>query len=173
MQEKGCGIRLTWKCAPVYQSCEQIDFDLRCKPDPDAVDALYLGDLDRLYESITNNPAFEQYGSKVLSRPLYAPGDTAETSDYQLGPWIVVFENAVSDEEADRFIKLGSKVGCTRSVTNTADAKEKDGKFSMVADTRPTSTTLVPARLCRRPYCPKSHESNCNHYIDCRNAADT
>jgi hypothetical protein len=114
-----------------------MDFDLRCKLDPDAADALYPGDLDRLYESIITNPAFEQYGSKVLSRPLYAPGDTAE-----------MFENAVSDEEADRFIELGSKVGCTRSVTNTADAKEKDGTFSMVADTRPTSTTLMPVPLC-------------------------
>jgi hypothetical protein len=87
-----------------------MDFDLRCKLDPAAVDALYPGDLDRLYESITSNPAFEQYGPKVLSRPSYAPGDTAETTDYQLGPWIVVFENALTDEEADRFIELGSKV---------------------------------------------------------------
>jgi prolyl 4-hydroxylase len=98
-------------CAPVCESCEYMDFDLRCKVDPDAVDALYPGDLDRLYESITTNPAFDQYGIKVLSRPSYAPGDTAETADYQLGPWVVVFENIMTDEEADRIIELGSKEG--------------------------------------------------------------
>jgi hypothetical protein len=67
-------------CAPVCESCEYMDFDLRCKVDPDAVDALYPGDLDRLYESIITNPPFEQYGLKVLSRPSYAPSDTAETT---------------------------------------------------------------------------------------------
>jgi prolyl 4-hydroxylase len=131
---------MKFRCAPVCESCEQIDFDIRCKLNPDAVDALYPGDLDRLYESITTNPAFDQYGVKVLSRPSYAPGDTAETADYQLGPWMVVFENALTDEEADIFIELGSKVGYTKSVTNTG-AKEKDGTITAIGDTRRTSTT--------------------------------
>jgi prolyl 4-hydroxylase len=129
------------QCAPVCQACELMDFDLRCNLDPDAVDALYPGDLDRLYESITANSAFEQYGLKVLSRPSYAPGDTAETTDYQLGPWIVVFENAVTDEEADRIIELGGKVGFTKSVTNTVGVKEKDGTPTALGDPRRTSTT--------------------------------
>jgi prolyl 4-hydroxylase len=98
-------------CGPVCESCEYLAYDLRCKVDPDAVDAFYPGDLDRLYESIITNPDFDQYGPKVLSRPSYAPGDTAETTDYQLGPWIVAFENMVTDEEADRFIELGSTEG--------------------------------------------------------------
>jgi prolyl 4-hydroxylase len=138
-----CDVSTTMQlqCAPVCQSCELMDFDLRCKLDPDAVDALYPGDLDRLYESITTNPAFDQYGPKVLSRPSYALGDTAETADYQLGPWMVVFENAVTDEEADRFIELGSKVGYTKSVTNTVGAREKDGTSLALEDVRRTSTT--------------------------------
>jgi prolyl 4-hydroxylase len=128
------------ECAPLCHSCEQMDVDIRCKLDPDAVDALYPGDLDRLYESITTNPAFDKYGPKVLSRPSYAPGDTPETSDYQLGPWIVVFENAVTDEEADRFIELGSKLGYKQSVTHTLGQIEKDGKASSSRDTRRTSS---------------------------------
>jgi prolyl 4-hydroxylase len=128
------------QCAPVCQSCEQMDVDIRCKMDPDAVDALYPGDLDRLYESITTNPDFDKYGLKVLSRPSYAPGDTSETTDYQLGPWIVVFENALTDEEADRFIELGSDVGYAQSVTNVVGKKEKDGTPTQLVDTRRTST---------------------------------
>jgi prolyl 4-hydroxylase len=127
------------KCAPVCQSCEQMDFDFRCKLDPDAVDALYPGDLDRLYESIIANPAFEQFGLKVLSRPSYAPGDIAETADYQLGPWIVVFENAVTGDEADRFIELGSKVGYTKS--GTVGKQKEDGTLSTLENTLRTSTT--------------------------------
>jgi prolyl 4-hydroxylase len=130
---------MKFKCAPVCESCEETDFDVRCKLDPDAVDALYPGDLNRLYESITTNPAFDQYGVKVLSRPSYAPGDTAETADYQLGPWMVVFENALTDDEADRFIELGSKVGFTKS--QTVGKLEKDGTFSARGSTRRTSTT--------------------------------
>jgi prolyl 4-hydroxylase len=130
---------MKFKCAPVCESCEETDFDVRCKLDPDAVDALYPGDLNRLYESITTNPAFEQYGIKILSRPSYPPGDSAETTDYQIGPWIVVFENALTDEEADRFIELGSKVGFTKS--GTVGKLEKDGTFAVLGDTRRTSTT--------------------------------
>jgi prolyl 4-hydroxylase len=132
---------MPFRCAPVCESCEQMDFDIRCKVDPDAVDALYPDDLDRLYESITTNPAFEQYGLKVLSRPSYAPGDTAETSNYQLGPWIVVFDNALTDQEADRFVELGSKVGYAQSVTNAVGKQEKDGTVHGTGDTRRTSTT--------------------------------
>jgi prolyl 4-hydroxylase len=133
---------MKFQCAPVCRSCEQMDFDLRCKLDPDAVNALYPGDLDRLYESITTNPAFDQYGLQVLSRPSYAPGDTAETTtDYQLGPWLVLFDNALTDEEADRFIELGSKVGYTHSVTNSVGKQEKDGAFTELGDASRTSST--------------------------------
>jgi prolyl 4-hydroxylase len=132
---------MPFRCAPVCESCEKMDFDLRCKMDPDAVDALYPDDLDRLYESITTNPAFEEYGLRILSRPSYAPGDTAETTDYQLGPWLVVFDNALTDQEADRFVELGSKVGYKQSVTNAVGKKEKDGTIHGTGDIRRTSTT--------------------------------
>jgi prolyl 4-hydroxylase len=132
---------MKFQCAPVCESCEQMDADVRCRVDPDAIDALYPGDLDRLYESITTNPAFDKYGPKVISRPSYAPGDTSETTDYQLGPWIVVFENALTNEEADRFIELGSKLGYKESLTHIPGQSEKDGTPTLSKDTSRTSTT--------------------------------
>jgi prolyl 4-hydroxylase len=131
---------MKFECAPVCGSCEQMDVDFRCKVYPDDIDALYPGDLDRLYENIITNPAFERYGVKVLSRPSYAPGDTSETADYQLGPWLVVLDNAVTDEEADRLIELGSKVGYKRS-EGIASKQAKDGSFTSSRDLRRTSTT--------------------------------
>jgi prolyl 4-hydroxylase len=127
------------ECAPVCQSCEQMDVDIRCKVDPDAVDALHPGDLDRLYEGITTNPSFEQYDRKILSRPSYSPGDTAETADYQLGPWMVLFDNALTDEEADRFIELGNTVGFTRSTQ--AGKRATDGSIAGLRSSERTSTT--------------------------------
>jgi prolyl 4-hydroxylase len=130
---------MKFECAPVCESCEQMDVDVRCKVGPDAIDAFYPGDLDRRYENITTNPAFEQYGRRVLSRPSYAPGDTAETANYQLGPWMVVFDNALTDEEADKLIELGSKVGFARSVG--VGKQGKDGSISTTRDSSRTSTT--------------------------------
>jgi prolyl 4-hydroxylase len=130
---------MKFECAPVCASCEQMDVDVRCRVDPDAVDAFYPGDLDRRYENITTNPAFEQFGRKVLSRPSYAPGDTVETADYQLGPWMVVFDNALSDEEADRIIELGSNVGFEHSTG--VGKQKKDGSITNSRDSRRTSTT--------------------------------
>jgi prolyl 4-hydroxylase len=137
---------MKFNCAPLCESCEQMDVDFRCKADPDAIDALYPGDLDRLYENITSNPAFEQYERKVFSRPSYAPGDTAETADYQLGPWMVVFDNVVTDEEADRLIELGSNVGYGRS--EGVGKKAKDGTISVSRDLRRTSTTAWCLSKC-------------------------
>jgi prolyl 4-hydroxylase len=130
--------QMKFQCAPVCESCEQMDVDVRCRVDPDAIDALYPGDLDRRYENITTNPAFEQYGRRVLSRPSYAPGDTAETADYQLGPWLVVFDNALSDEESDKIIELGSKVGFARSTG--VGKKNEDGSVAQTSVAGRTST---------------------------------
>jgi prolyl 4-hydroxylase len=130
---------MKFNCAPVCESCELMDVDVRCKVDPDAVDAFYPGDLDRRYENITTNPDFEQYGRKVLSRPSYAPGDTVETADYQLGPWMVVFDNVLSDEEADRLIDVVSKVGFAYS-TGVGKQKE-DGSITNARDLGRTSST--------------------------------
>jgi prolyl 4-hydroxylase len=129
---------LKFECAPVCESCEQMDVDVRCRVDPDAIDALYPGDLDRRYENITTNPAFEKYGRRVLSRPSYAAGDNAETANYQLGPWMVVFDNVLSDEESDRIIELGSKVGFAHSTG--VGKRNEDGSHAQTRVAARTST---------------------------------
>jgi hypothetical protein len=78
---------MTVNCAPVCESCEQLHVETRCPMDPDAIDVLYPGDLDTMFQGIITNPDFQQYEPKVLSRPEFALGDSAETADYQLGPW--------------------------------------------------------------------------------------
>lgn len=115
------------KCGPVCQSCDYLSVETRCPLDPDAVDALYPGDVTKIFNRIQMDASLKQYQPKVLSRPNYLEGDTPETADYQIGPWMVVFDNAITDEEADRLIELGGIEGYERS----ADVGKKlaDGTY--------------------------------------------
>ena len=79
-----------------------------------------------MFESIVSNPVFQsQYDIKVLSRPDYADGDSADTVDYILGPWILTLDNFLSAAEAERLIELGQNMGYDRS-TDVGDI-EADG----------------------------------------------
>jgi prolyl 4-hydroxylase len=128
---------MTVNCAPVCESCEQVHPETRCPMDPDAIDVLYPGDLDKMFRGIITNPDFRQYDPKVLSRPDYAAGDSAETADYQLGPWMVVFDNAMSGEEADHFIAFGRMLGYRLSTTFHS---KKDGSYTESKNLARTST---------------------------------
>ena len=79
------------------------------------MDALYPGDVTKIFNRIQTDVSLQEYQPKIVSRPTYFEGDTRETADYQIGPWMVVFDNAISDEEADRLIELGGIEGYERS----------------------------------------------------------
>ena len=101
--------------------------------------AWYKGDLNAMFESIVSNPAFHsEYDIKVLSRPDYAEGDSAETVDYILGPWILTLDNFLSPAEAERLIELGQNMGYERSTD--VGAIEPDGSVQRNLSTGRTST---------------------------------
>jgi hypothetical protein len=172
------------KCAPVCQSCDYMSVETRCPLDPNAVDALYPGDITKMFNRILTEPSIQEFEPKIVSRPDYAEGDTPETADYIIGPWMVVFENAITDEEADRLIELGGLEGYERS----ADVGRKlaDGTYekkvrlqyclSCIEAEAPASNSpvhlpydslgilwsnqhqrLVPKRMLRGPRCETSH----------------
>lgn len=128
-------------CAPVCQTCEQLDIETRCPLDPDAVDALQPGDLNKMFERIINDPFYQQYQPVVLSRPSYATGDTAENATYNIGIWMVMFENALSGAEADRMIELGGIKGYERS--KDVGVRQLDGSYSAEVNGGRTSTNAV------------------------------
>jgi prolyl 4-hydroxylase len=107
--------------------------------DPDAVDALYPGTLTHMFEGILANPDFQKYEISVLSRPTLAPGDTEETADYFVGgPWVIMLDNALSSEEADRLIELGGIEGYERSAD--VGHQKADGTFTAETNSGRTST---------------------------------
>jgi hypothetical protein len=128
-------------CAPVCAACEQLHFDTRCPMDPDAVDALQPGDLNKMFERITTHPEYQQYEPVVLSRPSYAPGDGPENATYTIGIWMLLFENALWEEEAERMIELGGLKGYERS--KDVGVEQADGTFSAEVNHGRTSTNAV------------------------------
>ncbi|CAB9498731.1 Prolyl 4-hydroxylase subunit alpha-1 [Seminavis robusta] len=125
-------------CAPICQTCDFLSIETRCPLDPNAVDALYPGDITKMFNRILTDPSIQQYQPTIVSRPEYAEGDTAETANYILGPWMVVFENALTDEEADRMIELGGNEGYQRSAD--VGRKLEDGTYDKKIYAGRTST---------------------------------
>jgi prolyl 4-hydroxylase len=127
-------------CAPVCESCEEASIETRCRMDPNAKDAWGPGDLNDMFVNITTLPENQQYTPKILSRPAVVEGDDESTLDYKLGPWIVVLENFVTDEECDRLIELGAIEGYQRSSgvgrmkpDGTVEEDVNDGRTSLNA----------------------------------------
>jgi prolyl 4-hydroxylase len=127
-------------CAPVCQTCELLHVETRCPLDPNAVDAFAKpGDVNAMFTRIISDPFYKQFGPKVLSRPDLAPGDTAETTDYNVGgPWMLLFENAITDEEANQLIELGAKAGYERS--SDVGERKVDGTYGKSVNHGRTST---------------------------------
>jgi prolyl 4-hydroxylase len=125
------------QCAPVCFSCEDLHVDAKCPLVPNTKNAWYPGDLNLMFERLTTDPAFQQYTPTVLSRPDYVGDDTEETADYQLGPWVLVLEDFVSADEAERMIEAGDEIGYARS-TDVGEVYA-DGTFEDKVSTSRTS----------------------------------
>jgi prolyl 4-hydroxylase len=98
--------------------------ETRCPRDPNAVDAWYAGDLNRMFEKVAFDSAFKQYEPVVLSRPPE-------------GPWMIILEKALSDEESERLIELGGGVGYERSAD--VGQQQADGTYSTSVNSGRTS----------------------------------
>jgi len=107
-------------CAPLCKSCEQIDVDVRCPLDPNAVDDLGPGDLHRMFERIVDEGGYyQQYKPVIHSRPVLEGhegiyGRKLEEGQIE-GPWVITFDDFLTEEETDRLIELGYQEGYERS----------------------------------------------------------
>ena len=144
--DKNSGFMKT-HCAPMCESCEMMHVVTRCPPpDPDGKVAMYPGDLNRMFHRLLDDPAFAQYTPTVLSRPDYAEGDTPETADYALGMWLVLLENVVNEDEANRMIELAHHQGFERS--EDVGEELEDGTFAGDVNEDRTSTNAWCEEEC-------------------------
>jgi prolyl 4-hydroxylase len=121
-------------CAPSCQSCNLIDMTNRCPPlASDVPQALYPGDLNKMFERIVDEAPGNQtltaemqrkldddkmppYTVQVLSRPSHEPASEVSIVNVKsLPPWLVVFDNFITDDECEAMIQLGYKYEYQRS----------------------------------------------------------
>lgn len=118
-------------CAPACQSCHMLNFELRCPVDPNATVAWKPGDLNKYFEGLTTDPAYQQYQPTIISRPGMLNPKTNSS------PWIVVLDNFLTDEECDKMIELGAEQGYQRSL-DVGD-ETFDGSVGLKENERRTS----------------------------------
>ena len=131
---------MTLNCAPVCFSCELLHVETRCPmPTDKTLDAFQPYELDAMFERILTEPYYQQFEPRAVSRPTLAEGDTMETVEYKVGgPWMIIFEKAVNDLEADRLIELGGIEGYKRS--EDVGTMQEDGTYTSVQNNGRTST---------------------------------
>lgn len=126
-------------CAPLCETCDMLSIEKRCPIDLETMpDVWKPGDLNEFFTNITMLAEYQQYEPTVLSRPAYLEGDSEENADYKIGPWVVVLENLMSQEEADRMIELGALEGYKRS--HDVGKLHFDGSFEQNENDGRTST---------------------------------
>jgi prolyl 4-hydroxylase len=146
-------------CAPVCQSCHLIDLDARCPKLVDAIPALQPGGLNQMFQRIirtapgnitdeaerrqlfAEHPEMQDmqpYTVVVHSRPSDEPlTEISAVTDKSLPPWVITFENFLTDEECEGMIQLGYKYEYKRS--EDVGEKKFDGTFGSVKSEGRTS----------------------------------
>lgn len=143
------------QCAPACQTCHLIDMESRCPKLPDAIPALKPGDLNSMFQRIVDTAPgnrtltdedrlqlakseMTEYSVTVHSRPSDDPVTEVNIDlDKRLPPWLITFENFLTDDECDAMIQLGYEKGYKRSedvgaekFDGTVDSKQSKGRTS-------------------------------------------
>jgi len=166
------------ECAPACKTCHLIDKANRCPELPDAIPALGPGDLNKLFERIIEtapgnrtlsdeerqqleNSEMTEYSVQVHSRPIDEPvTEVSIQSDKKTPPWVITFENFLTEEEADSLVQVGYDEGYKRSMDvgsekfdGTHTSKQSTGRTSENAWCSTRSgcrEKIVPKRILNR-----------------------
>jgi len=154
------------KCAPACKSCHKIDYNNRCgKRDPNLVPGLRPGELNLMFERIVEtapgnasdttqfaaangeiqDDGMPIYTVTVHSRPKSPspkPDDNGvipinRKLDGEESPWVITFDNFLTDEECDHLIQLGYQNEYKRSTD--VGKRQVDGTYSNHQSTTRTS----------------------------------
>jgi len=148
-----CEVNLAYmqtKCAPSCQSCHMIDLDARCPPLEDHIQpALLPGQLNAMFERIVDTAPGNQtgdveieenmtnYSVVVHSRPEPFAGEPSRKRDKDQPPWIITFEDFLTEEECDHLIQMGYKSKYERS--RDVGKLQADGTYDAVESLTRTS----------------------------------
>ena len=158
-------------CAPACQTCHLIDISTRC-PKLDADPALVPGSLNKMFERILrqapgNRTLTEEeratyeasqtplYTVHIHSRPDPNPAAIAPAIDKATPPWVITFDNFLTEEECEAMIQVGYKYEYKRS--EDVGALKFDGSHDSVKSERRTSENAwcSDRQGCRSEEMPK------------------
>jgi len=142
-------------CAPSCFSCDKIDFETRCPPrttNPEKyVPGLLPGGLNTMFDNIIEEGRSDMtnYTVDIHMGPKSFTSKWDEDAEIPDGPWVVTFDNFLSDEECDRLIQLGyeTKDGYQRSL-DVGEVKF-DGSFDGMESKTRTSANAWCSEKCR------------------------
>jgi len=145
-------------CGPACNTCHLIDIKTRCPPLEDPKPGLRPGALNKMFERIVatapGNNTEDKWTDEVRKNvkenqtPLYTvhvhsrPSDEPATEvdpvmDKSLPPWVITFENFMTEEECEQMIALGHEYEYKRS--EDVGEEKADGSFGAVQSSRRTS----------------------------------
>jgi prolyl 4-hydroxylase len=158
-------------------TCDLIDMEQRCPKLQDPDPALIPGGLNKMFERILRTApgnrtlseeerrdlqtsGMPEYTVHAHSRPSDEPATHISAAlDKSLPPWVVTFENFLTDEECEALIQLGYKYGYKRS--EDVGAKQFDGSHAGVQSEKRTSENAWCSEFhgCRKEEVPaRIHE---------------
>ena len=132
-------------CRLACRMCHHALYEYRCPYDGSTEGNVWKkGDLDTMFERIVTDQHYQQYNPRILSGPDMATDSSVATSDNdkneQSPPWLIVLDDFLSAEEAQKMIDLGHARGYERSVD--VGERQEDGSFgSHIGDGRTSSNT--------------------------------
>lgn len=145
-------------CGPACHTCNLIDINARCPPLEDPEPGLKPGQLNRMFERIVATAPgnrtedsltaeekkrmeelrIPRYTVTVQSRPSEEPATEVDlVVDKSLPPWVVTFDNFMTEEECEAMIQLGYKYEYKRS--EDVGEQKADGTYGSVQSERRTS----------------------------------
>jgi prolyl 4-hydroxylase len=134
------------ECCPVCGSAAQKAFLLDCPIHPDDYTAFEKpGDVTKHFERTIQE--FPQYNPTVLARPFYEDGDSEDTVDYKIGPWIITLDGVATDEEMERLMYWGHEFGYQRSTDGGGN--DMDGSWEAVETEDRTSSETFCYGSCQ------------------------
>lgn len=132
------------QCAPVCETCHLLDFKHRCPVDETQPEALKPGDLNKMFNNIMTNDHYKQYEPKALSMP--SPTEEEKGEGVLDGPWVVILDKLLTEEECDRLIQLGADEGY--AVSADVGKKKFDGTYDKSVNKGRTSHNAWCGDLC-------------------------
>ena len=183
-QRGECWVNPGWMIVHCCQSCNEfmdaaslIDPNVRCsKEHLNITGPIWKpGDLDALFLAWATADDFQAYAPRILSspHPQYHPTGMAESKSNSTGrsppPWVLVFDDFLSDDEADALIEGGRTMGFKRS-TDQGRINSLGEQERVVSTTRTSSNAWcrgqcealpdvqnVTRRIERLTRIPRSH----------------